>query len=172
MKYTFLICSLLLVSSLTVSASEKELVKSCSTVLTMPEETKKVETQIDIYKINSSLTATVTQKSDGQSGSYDDDVQVEELQVQAGLTPDDINEKIDDLNLAERLIVHALSLTEDPVFKNTFNAGLELRKVRSAKIYTIGKPTSMGLTAIVEAKDESGKNLGSFLGGFLVSGCK
>lgn len=171
MKNTVLICSLLFMASLPVLAGEKELVKSCSTVLTMPEEIQKIETRIDIFKKDIGLVATISQNSNGQTSSYDDEVQIDELKVQAGLTSD-IEQNVDNLNLAERLIVHALTLTEDPILKNTFSAGLDLRKVRSAKVYTIGKPTNMGHTAIIEAKNESGNDLGSFFGGFLVSPCK
>lgn len=171
MKNTLLICSIILATSFSVSISAKELIKSCSTILTMPEEINKVETQIDIFRTDSLLQATITQTSEGLSNTYDDEAQFADLKVRAGLLPD-INQEIENLNLAERLIVHALTLTEDPIFKNTLNAGFDLRKVRSAKVYTIGKPTNMGLTAIVEAKDELGKDLGSFLGGFLVNACK
>lgn len=170
MKNTLLICSIIFATSFSVSISAKELIKSCSTTLTMPEEINKVETQIDIFRTDSLLQATITQNSEGLKSTYDDEAQFADLQVRAGLSPD--IKEIENLNLAERLIVHALTLTEDPIFENTLNAGFDLRKVRSAKVYTIGKPTNMGLTAIVEAKDELGKDLGSFLGGFLVNACK
>lgn len=171
MKNTLLICSIIFATSFSVSISAKELIKSCSTTLTMPEEINKVETQIDIFRTDSLLQATITQYSEGLKSTYNDEAQFADLQVRAGLLPD-INQEIENLNLAERLIVHALTLTEDPIFEKTINAGFDLRKVRSAKVYTVGKPTNMGLTAIVEAKDELGKDLGSFLGGFLVSACK
>lgn len=158
--------------STTAFSTEKELIKTCSTILSQPEETVTVDTQIKIFKEGNLLSATIAQKSsEGQESSFSDEAQITELTVQSDLIAD-IEQDLEKLNLAERLIVHALTLTEDPVFKNAFNAGLDLRKVRSAKVYTIGKPTHMGLTAIVEAKDESGKDLGSFFGGFLVSACK
>jgi hypothetical protein len=56
------------------------------------------------------------------------------------------------LNLAQQF-------TEDPIFEGAFSVGLDLKKIRSAKVYTIGKATNMGLTAIVEAKDEAGNDL-------------
>lgn len=171
MKNIVLLYSLLFIISLPVFAGEKELIKSCSTVLTMPETTQKVDTKIDIFKNDSALIATITQKSDSGTGSYNDEAQIDEFKVQAGLIAD-LGLSIDNLNLAEKLIVHALTLTEDPIFKGTFSAGLDLRKVRSAKVYIVGKPTNMGLAAIVEAKDESGNDLGSFFGGFLVTPCK
>lgn len=171
MKNTLLICSIIFATSFSTSISAKELIKSCSTTLTMPEETNTIETQIDVFKSDSLLEATISQNAVGQSSAYNDEAQLVELQVRVGLFPD-INQEIENLNLAERLIVHALTLTEDPIFENSLNAGFDLRKVRTAKVYIIGKPTNMGLTAILEAKDEFGKNLGSFLGGFFVSACK
>lgn len=171
MKNTILICSLLFMASVPVFAGEKKLIKSCSTVLTMPEATQKIETQIDIFEDESALTSTITQKLEGNTNTYGDRAQIDVFNVQDELSAD-IEQDIDNLNLAERLIVHALALTEDPIFNDTLSAGLDLRKIRSAKIYTIGKPTNMGVTAIIEAKDEAGNNLGSFLGGFLVSPCK
>ncbi len=171
MKTTLLMCSLLLATTLTASANEKELLKSCSTVLVMPSTINGMPTKIDVYKTNNSLMATVTQDVDGEQISYDDEAQVEELPVKAGLTSDP-DQEVEGLNLAEKLIAHALMVTEDPITEGVLSAGLDLRKVRSAKIYTIGESTHMGLSAIVEAKDESGKDLGSFFGGFLVTPCK
>lgn len=172
MKNIFGIYSLLLLTSLSTFAADQNPVKTCVTTLTMPGSPLLIETQIDVFKNADIFTATVTQKSseNGQTSSYEDTAEVVEEKVQAGLSAD--LEDTDNLNLAEKLIVHALVLTEDPIMENAYSAGFDLRKVRSAKVFTIGKPTNMGLTAIVEAKDESGKDLGSFFGGFLVSPCK
>ncbi len=170
MKNTSLFCTLLLFACQPTFAAEKTLVKTCSTTLTMPGQPLSIETQIEVFKNGDSLIATVSQKSDGQASSYEDVVEFIEEKVQAGLTAE--LGDTENLNLAEKLIVHALVLTEDPVMENTYSAGFDLRKVRSAKVYTIGSPTNMGLTAVVEAKDESGNDLGSFFGGFLVSACK
>ena len=63
-------------------------------------------------------------------------------------------------------------LSEDPEFKGVYKTGIDLKKVRSAKVYTIGDADEMVSTAIVETKDANGKLLGSFVGGFLVFPCK
>jgi hypothetical protein len=170
MKIALMICSLSLALCLPALASENGVIKTCSTVLSMPGDSLQVDTKIEIYSELGSLSSTVTQTSQGQTTSYGDEAQIEEHNVKAGLTAD-LNQ-VDNLNLAEKLIVHALVLTEEPEMKGVMSAGFDLRKVRSAKVYTVGKPTHMGLTAIVEAKDEAGKDLGSFFGGFLVSPCK
>ena len=168
MKSTALIASLFFTIALSVSAEENTLIKSCSTTLTMPESPLKVEAQIEIFKKTNNLVAKITQQVDGRTGSFNQPVQLAELSVQAGLMPSDLEgSKMDNLNLAEGLIVHALTLTEDPLFEGTFKAGLDLRKVRSAKIYSLDAGT-----AIIEAKDEYGNDLGSFYGGFIVSPCK
>jgi hypothetical protein len=89
---------------------------------------------------------------------------------------DDANE--DRMNDAEKLISHAMSLTSNLTFGKHFNVGFDLKQVRFAKVYVVGEPAQtgpssiMGSTAIVEAEDESGKTLGSFVGGYLVSRCK
>ena len=154
----------------TAMAADASLVKSCSTVLSSPDSAKSVPTIVDVFADGGVFTAKITQTPDGQTGSYSDTAEVSLNKVRAGLNADSINGG--DLNIAERLIAHAMSLTDDPIFKGAFSAGLDLSAVRAAKVYLIGKPSNMGATAIVEAQDELGKDLGSFLGGFLVSACK
>jgi aconitase B len=169
MKSSILFCSLLVLTALPAFASEQKVVKSCSTVLGMPGQEIQIETKIDIVQTGGALKAIVTQNG----RSYEDQASVLEASVQEGLNGE-LDESIDNLNLAEKLITHAISLTEDPIInmQGSLSAGMDLRKVRSAKVYTVGESTGMGLTAIVEAKDEAGKDLGSFFGGFLVSPCK
>lgn len=155
---------------LTVNASDVVVLKSCSTVLSMPGESQSIKSDFKVLTEAGRLSALITQTdSEGHVSSYSDIASIVEQKVRAGLNGTEDSEK---LNLAENLITHAIMITEDPIMEGTMSAGLDLRKVRSAKVYTIGEVTNMGLAAIVEAKDESGKNLGSFFGGFLVSPCK
>ncbi len=70
------------------------------------------------------------------------------------------------------MIVHPIKLTEDPDFQGAYSTGIDLYKVRSAKMFTIGDRTNMGSSTIIEAKDANGQVIGSFLGGFLISPCK
>jgi hypothetical protein len=65
-----------------------------------------------------------------------------------------------------------MTLENDLDFEGQFTTGINLKKVDSAWVFTIGEVTNMGGTSIVEARDAKGKTLGSFLGGFLVSPCK
>ncbi|MBC7427929.1 MAG: hypothetical protein H7336_04900 [Bacteriovorax sp.] len=169
MKNAMMFCSLLVLTSLPAMAAQSVLVKSCLTTLSMPDSGDKVETKIDIVKEGTTLKAIVTQNGN----TYKDVAVVEADSVQAGLNAGQLETaEIDSMNLAERLITHAIAITEDPIMEGAFSVGLELKDVRSATVYSVGIAGNMGMTAIVEAKDGSGKDMGSFLGGFLVSPCK
>ena len=104
-----------------------------------------------------------------EGGTLTETVDVLENTVRAGIN---INSELEKLNPVERVIAHAMILTEDPILAGTQGAGLDLKLIRSAKVYTIGATDGMGVFAIVEARNKSGKTLGSFVGGFLVSPCK
>ncbi|MES2528352.1 MAG: hypothetical protein V4598_14795 [Bdellovibrionota bacterium] len=140
-------------------------VKTCSTVLSMPGEAS-IPTKFEMMEGG---VAVVTQKIEGESSSYEDKYVVEVNTVREGLTENSDDEA---LNTAEKLIVHAMTLENDPVFEGKLRTGVKLKNVRSAKVYLIGEVTNMGGTAVVEASDKNGKALGSFLGGFLISACK
>jgi hypothetical protein len=139
-------------------------IKTCNTVLQMPEETP-IPSKFEINELNGKLSATITQKIDGQTVSYEDSASFGEFAVREGLSEE--SDPDSGLNPAELLIVHAMS-----VESLGLKSGIILSKVRAARVYTIGEVTNMGGTAIVEARDGKGKLLGSYLGGFLVSPCK
>ncbi len=138
-------------------------IKTCNTVLQMPEETP-IPSKFEINEVDGKLSATITQKIEGETVSYQDIASFGEFTVREGLTEESDPEI---LNTAENLVVHAMS-----VESLGLKSGIVLSKVRSAKVYTIGETTNMGGTAIVEARDGKRKLLGSYLGGFLVSPCK
>jgi len=144
-------------------------IKTCSTTFPGIEPGQQsIATKIEILSDGKSMSAKVTQ--DGQS--YDDIAEVNEQSVRADIPTDMESPSLDELNLAEKLISHAIVMSTDPLFEGKFSAGLDLSKVRSAKLYIVGEQTNMGAPAIVEAKDESGAVLGSFLGGFFVTPCE
>lgn len=158
---------LTLAITLTTSAFASEIIKTCKTTVLVPEEGT-FATQIDVIKDGSKYSAKVTQ----DAGTYvENKVSISEHKVRKGLDlstdPDSSN-----LNQAESIVLHAMTLEEDPVFEGAFSSGIDLKKVRSAKVFVIGETGNMGMSAIVEAKDESGKIIGSFLGGFLLSACQ
>ncbi len=140
-------------------------VKTCSTFLSMPGEPS-IPSK---FEMMANGVAVVTQKIEGETSSYEDKYVVEVNTVREGLTE---ATEIEGLNNAERLIVHAMTLENDPVFEGKLRTGVKLKKISSATVYTIGEVTNMGGTAVVEASDKNGKALGSFLGGFLISSCK
>jgi hypothetical protein len=143
-------------------------VKTCNTVLSLPEETP-IPSRFEVIETNGVFKAVVTQKVEGQTNSYEDTATIGDYTVREGLSE---NTAPEGLNKAEALVVHAMTLENDPVFEGRIKSGVDLKKVRAAKVYTIGEVTNMGGTAIVEARDSKGKGLGSYLGGFLISPCK
>lgn len=154
-----------------VSADGARPIKTCSAVIV--SDGSRLASKIEVFKKADSFEAKVTQKKSGQSNTYHDVVTIYENKVRAGVAQmDPYDESASGMNDAERLVSHAISLTSDPVFKNAYSAGLDLKQVRFAKVYTVGKTSEFGSTSIIEAKDESGKPLGSFLGGFLVAKCE
>lgn len=143
--------------------------KECTVSMQQFESGKIVDMTIKVISKGTSLSAVVTQTIDGISGSYSDVAEIQEQSVRANLTA---QSNTNDLNQAEALIVHAMMLTEDPVFDGAFSAGLDLKQVRFAKMFTVGEKTNMGSSTILEARGASNQILGSFLGGFVVTPCK
>ena len=171
MKNALLLISAISLLSFSAMAGEKTLIKICSTELAFPGETQIIKTKFEFHRnVDKTLSATTIQLIDGELVSETEVASIVKNSVRPGL----VGELNDDetLNLAEQLISHAMLLSEDPMFEGVFSAGIDLKKVRSAKIYTIGEATNMGQSAIVEAKDQNGKILGSFLSGMLVHPCK
>jgi hypothetical protein len=154
--------------SLSAVAAEGKLVKACTTTVASPGDTK-----FKIFSKNSSeYFARITQKVKGHVSTYEDVSEVSTDTVRAGLTGDLVGDHIDELNLAENLVSHAMALTQDPDMVGVFSSGMDLKNVRSATVYTFGEAGNIGMLAIVEAKDESGQAMGSFFGGVLLAPCK
>lgn len=160
--------TLILATLLVSTSSFAAVIKTCKTTLSMPDSDP-VPSVMEIFEADGGYKARVTQKVEGQTSSYEDSASVSEHPVREGLTE---STEVEGLNPAEALIVHAMTLENDPVFEGKLRSGVALKKVRSAKIYAIGEVTNMGGTAIVEARDSKNKALGSYLGGFLISPCK
>ena len=174
MKKAFIMGMMLMMAAPAFSM-EQTTIKSCSTSVTFPGSDSAVEMKIDIVEEAGTLTAVVSQKVGAEDATVGAQASsIVEEKVRAGLTGEEIGDE--DLNSAEVLISHALILTGEEVLAGSMSAGLDLKAVRSAKIYSVGAPGQdngrMGAPAIVEAKDADGKDLGSFFGGFIVSPCK
>lgn len=79
----------------------------------------------------------------------------------------------DSLNPAERLIAHAIAMSDIGDENTNLTTGINLEKIRSARVYQfIEEDVNIGSTAIIEAFDKDNKLLGSFYGGFLIGACK
>lgn len=162
---------LTVVMALSSSAFAQDvIVKECLVTRKQQYTDKTVDVKMQVIANGNVLRTVITQTIDGMmTGSYYDEAEVQEEKVRANLTA---QSNPDDLNQAEGLVVHAMAILEDPVFQGADSAGIDLKKVRSAKMYTVGKKTNMGSTTIIEARDENNQLLGSFLGGFFVSPCR
>jgi hypothetical protein len=174
MKTIPFVASVLAALAATLASAADQPVKTCSTVLSIPGETKKVPTRFEIFQSKDGATAKVTQTIDGRDGSYEDTAEIAKYSVRPGLSAADAElsslKKLE-LNDGEEQIARAMEFLENPSFKDAFSAGLDLEAVRSVKVFSIGKMTHMGGTVIVEAYDADTKNLGSFLTGFMIFAC-
>lgn len=169
-----LVVSALLLFSASAYATSPEILKSCTSTVKFPGEKEgDIAQETMKFEFLKSGDQYISRTIKAQ-GSHDEvSTAPEELSVREGLEKVTL-ENVDkfDLNLAESLVSHAMVLTRDPMFGGIMSVDFDLNLVRSAKVYMIGKPTNMGAAAVVEAKDASGKVLGSYLGGFLVAPCK
>ncbi|MEK7834119.1 MAG: hypothetical protein AAB401_23730, partial [Acidobacteriota bacterium] len=147
-------------------------VLTCSAhVAALGPEGKDDDMTFDIVKNKNSYSATITHKIAGQSSTEREAVTYFKNQVRAGLTPA-TDPYTDDLNDAERLILHAMVLTTAPEVEGRFSVDFNLSKARSARVYQMGEATRFGSASVVVASDEKGSVLGIFLGGFIVAACK
>jgi hypothetical protein len=159
-----------LLTSLFVTASfslQAGVVKSCKTVMEL--DNSKVPTEITITQKGESLKSIMKQTVDGQVSELQDTVTVGEYVIEKVISDLD-SDDIDSLNKGEKYISHALSVVGEIPGQN---AGLSLKEVKFVKVYELnGEDGDMFRLAIIEAYNKYRKNLGSFVGGFLVSPCK
>lgn len=148
------------------------IVKSCSLKMQLDPKMTPVFLNMFVVAIDGSVQAIVSERVNGERTSRMTTAEAEYSTIRPGLTaqtnPDDAT-----LNGGERLIVHAMSLASEPSVGSMFQSGLDLKKVRVTKVFYIERrPQDIGSAAIIEALDENGKVLGTFMGGFLVARCK
>jgi hypothetical protein len=164
MNRALIIFSLLVLASL----AQAEVIKTCKSTLQMPDAQKVVPTTFEIVKNGNSLIGKTTQIIDGKSTQLpDEEASITEADIHADLA----TLKSEDLNEAEGLILGTQNFLKDPEIGKFFSVGLDLKAIRHAKLFQIGKFTHMGGTVIIEAKDENGKDLGSFITGFIPFAC-
>jgi hypothetical protein len=172
MKTTLLTFAIVSLLSVPAFAADK-LIKTCETQFSMPGDSKSIDSKIEIFqKSGNQYYARVTHFNDGHASSFEQKATVTEEKVCEGLTGV-MDDSIKELNLAEKLVSHAMSLEYDEIFEGALKSGVDLKKVRSAKVFNFtSKDDNIGMSVIVEAKDKKGKTLGSFVGGMLLTPCK
>jgi hypothetical protein len=146
-------------------------VKTCNTVLPNFDGGQVAVNLVITRNAQGNLESRVIENGDS-SDVVVDTAAVESFTVRAGITAGDLDDVDDsDFNLGEKLISHAMALL-GPELEGMFSLSLDLSKVRSVKVYTLGDATNMGQVSIIEAKDAQGRDMGSFVGGFLIGDCK
>lgn len=167
LKYTWTVIASIALPAL---AEEVQSLKTCTAYMVDLKNLQEVPTHIEVYKKGDANLAKISQTHDGKVSSYDEKAQITENNLREGLTSKSLD--LEDINIAEGLVAQAMAIEEDPVFEGRFQSGLDLKSVKSARVFQIGEATNMGMVAILEAKDKDGKDLGSFIGGSVVAACK
>lgn len=171
MKTIVTILSISFISMVISSASSamaSKIVKTCSFVVKMPENNSAVPTTYQIIQDGNNLIAKTTQLVNGKPADLPiEDVLMNDFSVRPGITTNTLN-----MNQAEQLIAGTDEFLKTPDVGAFFSVGVNLTLIRHARVYQIGKFTHMGGSAIIEARDENGKDLGSFVTGFMPFACE
>lgn len=158
--------SLVLIAGAIFSSTSfaQNVVKTCKAELSIPGE-KAIPTLISIIQKDSGYIAITKQIIDGVTEETEEQSGIDTYTVRAGLSPDSQN-----MNLAELFISSADMMVSKvgPILNFEF----DLKSIRYAKLYQVGEVTEVGGTVIIEATDENGKDLGTFVGGFIPFVCE
>ena len=158
----FAVIVLSLSASFAFAASE--VVIECDT--TVHAEQPNEPFRVTVFRDGERLTG----ESHGKHGKQEFPVEMTEAGVRENLTPEMSD---DNLNLAEQMVAFAMALEKDPHTKTVVSSGVDLKAVRSAKVYDMDlKPRGRIKMSLVDAKDAGGKPLGRFLSGILLGACK
>ena len=158
-----LVCLYTLVLSLSVFGQAK-VFKSCDSTINFDGKTQ--DFSLRVYKDASGNFSGEVEVSGGEVLEYDE-VTINTFSVRAGLTGDFVETEDNELNAGERFVSHAM------VIDAFMPSGIKLKEIREVTINEfVEQAANIGITAFAEAKDSKGKDLGSFMGGFLVSACK
>lgn len=163
LKYVTVVVGIFLMTLTQVAGAESSIQRTCNTVVKAPEKAPE-KTQIEIVIESGVLKSHFT----NSSGTRVQISRVVEQDVRVGLTEDSDPRT---LNEVEKMIVHAMILSRDPVFNGMFDAGVDLNLVHSAKVFYVGDSSKYGAPAVVVAFDADKKELGSFFGGLTLSAC-
>ena len=138
--------------------AETKILKSCRFEFGLNET---VNVSLKGLNINGELYGVITARTVELLETSIKVMEYSEHSVRPGLTPEHGRSR---LNLAEAVIVDSMKLTSPEQY-----AGLDLTQIRSAKVYLIGDHSQI---AIVEASDEKGNLLGSFVTGPFIQPCQ
>ena len=148
--------------------ADQQIVKKCLIDIKVPGDSRIIPTTYEISKIQKGLVAKRYQLVDGVEGRLPD----EPVELKEYIVRENLSESTKDQNEAESLIIAASGFLNSPEIGKMFSVGLDLLAIRNATVYSIGKATHMGRSVIVDAKDQYGNSLGSFLTGFFPFACK
>lgn len=162
-------------TTLVVSADSLELkeIKSCKASLPIPDTDQVMKFSLKFSQFGSNFRAEMKSISSelGENTTIFPAI-VKSEDVREGLSGEILNES-ETLNEAEKFISHAMMIESSPIFNGAYKTGIELAAVRSATVFLVDEPgVNIGATAVIEARDSSGKILGSFFGGFLIGACE
>ncbi|MBN8537134.1 MAG: hypothetical protein J0M15_08770 [Deltaproteobacteria bacterium] len=171
MKKMTTILGLVLISfTICTSASfAGEVLKTCTFNKKMPGDSRVIPTTIQIIKNGNKFIAKTIQLVNGTMNELpEESATISEFFVGPGLTSTTPN-----MNQAEILIQGTEEYLNSPDFGNFFNVGLDLKSIRRAWLFKIGKFTHKGSTVIIEAKDKYKNEMGSFVNtGFMPFACE
>ncbi len=155
-------------TALTSTAFAGEVVKTCTFTIKIPDHTQVIPTTYQIIKEVDKLVAKTTQIESGRKIQLDDEVAtIDEFTVRPDLT-----EQTPGMNTAEYLIQGTENFLNNSEIGNSFTTCLDLKLIRTAKVYQIGKFTHMGGAVVIEARNQAGNEMGSFVTGLLPFACE
>jgi hypothetical protein len=174
MRIIFVTLVLTLSLGFSLAQASESIIKDCNTTLTDLDTNEKKDYVITVLSTENGPQGYSEEVSTGVVENLNQ-TRIIEDSVRENLNQIDLeSDELDtaNLNAVERLILHAIFITSDESLNEYFSAGMDLTKVRSAKVYLLSDLDIYGSLAIVEAKDAEGKPLGSFFGGLAVTPCK
>ncbi len=178
MKICLTIASTLALLTSPAFAAEK-IVKTCEAELRTPDSRSNVSLSIQFVIENGKLYSRSMELINGFSRRRDmlsEPAEMSEYEVREGLSSRSMESpEFQGMNEGEKIMAHAFYVSAHPNTRDFSNAGLDLAAVRFVRVYGMGfqsEQNNMGRSAVVEAKDARGNDLGSFLGGFFLAPCK
>jgi hypothetical protein len=144
--------------------------KSCTATFNKLSNNAVVVIKLEFFILSNGKNEVKVDQTTDFNSKFTDTSEVIENQVDLDLNTYSADDNNLDLNFGEKAILLSYRLSTDPAHLGKFTPGIDLHKVKSTKIYTVGKRSISG-TYMVEALDEDNNILGSFLGGYFQTPC-